>query len=198
MRITAIKQQVKNHSRYSVYIDDTFSFGIGESALIESGIKSGQEITAAELSAFKDSAELDNAYNKTLNLIARRLRSEWEIRQYLQTKKFEPEQIDQVVARLYARQWLDDSAFARMWVENRRSLKSASARRIMQELKAKHVKEEIIRQVLEEDRHEDNAVLQNLIERKRKQTRYQDDQKLMAYLVRQGYNYQDIKNAMCI
>ena len=198
MRITAIKQQVKNHSRYSVFIDDAFSFGLSESALIESGITSGQEITPDELTAFKDSAELDGAYNKALGLISRRLRSEWEIREYLQSKKYDPEQVDQTVTRLYTRQWLNDAAFARMWVENRRLLKSASARRITQELKAKHVKEDIIRGALEEVTNEDSGILKELIERKRKQTRYQDDQKLLAYLVRQGYNYQDIKDAMGI
>jgi hypothetical protein len=56
MRITAIKQQVKDHSRYSVFVDDVFSFGLSESALIDSGIKKGQDITAEELVAYKDTS----------------------------------------------------------------------------------------------------------------------------------------------
>ena len=198
MRITAIKQQVKDHSRYSIFIDEVFSFGLSESALIESGITNGQEITEAELAVFKDNAEIDTAYNKTLGLIARRLRSEWEIRDYLQRKQYDTEHIDQIIARLYKRSWLNDESFARMWVENRRLLKSASARRIMQELKAKHVSDEIIQKVLESDNNEDSEILTSLVERKRKQTRYQDDQKLLAYLVRQGYNYQDVKSALSL
>lgn len=198
MHITAIKQQVKDRGRYSVFVDGHFSFGISESALIESGIANGQEITNVELQQFKDSAEVDKAYNKALGLIARRLRSEWEIREYLGKKNCPIDHIDYIISTLYERNWLNDESFARMWVENRRLLKSASARRITQELKAKHVREDIIQKVLEEDTHDERSVLMELIVRKRKQTRYQDDQKLLAYLVRQGYNYQDIKEALTI
>jgi regulatory protein len=196
MRITAIKQQVKDHSRYSIFIDDVFSFGISETALIESGITKGQEISEDQIAEFKDSAAVDDAYNKTLGLIARRLRSEWEIRDYLKRKHYDIENINLIIARLYKRNWLNDEAFARMWVENRRLLRSASTRRISQELKAKHVSDTIIQKVLEEDSTEDSTILTTLVERKRKQTRYQDDQKLLAYLIRQGYNYQDVKQAI--
>ena len=196
MRITAIKQQVKDQNRYSIFIDDEFSFGMSELSLIESGITKGQELTDVELAKYKDTAELDLAYNKALGLISRRLRSEWEIKDYLHRKKYAPEQIDAVVARLYKRSWLNDEAFARMWVENRRLLKSASARRITQELKAKRVSEDTIRSVLENDSNTDSAILKELIISKRKQSRYQDDQKLLAYLMRQGYNYADVKQHM--
>jgi len=198
MRITAIKQQVKDHSRYSVFVDDVFSFGLSESALIDSGIKKGQDITAEELVAYKDTSLLDIGYNKALGLIARRLRSEWEIREYLKTKEYDPEQIDQIIERLIKRNWLDDSKFATMWAENRRQLKSASHRRIAQELKVKRVSEDIIRSVLDADDHDDISMLGELVVRKRRQTRYQDDQKLLAYLIRQGYNYQDVKQALNI
>jgi len=83
-----------------------------------------------------------------------------------------------------------------MWAENRRQLKSASHRRITQELKVKRVSEDIIRSVLEADDHDDISMLGELVVRKRRQTRYQDDQKLLAYLIRQGYNYQDVKLAL--
>ena len=49
MKITAIKQQVKDQSRYSIYIDGKYSFGLSESALIDSGLRIGTEITAEEL-----------------------------------------------------------------------------------------------------------------------------------------------------
>ena len=196
MHITAIKQQVKDHGRYSVFVDGSFAFGISEAALIESGITNSQEISNVELQQFKNDAEVDKAYNKALSLIARRLRSEWEIREYLSKKNYPIDHVDHIIMRLYKRNWLDDESFARMWVENRRLLKSASARRIAQELKSKHVHEDIIRKVLEEDTHEEKGILSELILRKRKQTRYQDDDKLLAYLVRQGYNYQDIKEAL--
>ena len=196
MKITDIKQQVKSPERYSIFMDGKFSFGLSESALMASTLKVGKEITPGELAELKDTARSDKAYGQALGLIARRKRSEWEIRDYLKRKEYEPELIESLVERLYKSRWLDDAAFAQMWVENRRLLKSTSARRIAQELKAKRVSDDVIAHALAQDETDENDVLRDLVERKQKQTRYQDPQKLMAYLIRQGYNYADVKQAI--
>ncbi len=198
MTITDIKQQVKNQERYSIYIDGKFSFGLSELALMNSGLRVGRELDQAELAELKDTAKSDKAYNQCLGLIARRPRSEWEIREYLKRKEYDPELIDQQVDRLYKSKWLNDLDFARRWVENRRLLKSTSKRRLHQELKMKRVPDSIIQQALEEDDTDETEVLRNLVARKRQQSRYQDAQKLMAYLMRQGYNYGQVKDAMSI
>ena len=196
MKITDIKQQVKSPERYSIFMDGKFSFGLSESALMASTLKVGKEITPGEMAELKDTARSDKAYGQALGLIARRKRSEWEIRDYLKRKEYEPELIESLVERLYKSRWLDDAAFAQMWVENRRLLKSTSARRIAQELKAKRVSDDVIAHALAQDETDENDVLRDLVERKQKQTRYQDPQKLMAYLIRQGYNYADVKQAI--
>lgn len=198
MKITDIKQQVKQQGRYSIFIDGKFSFGLSELALMNSGLRMGRELTAAELAGLKDTAREDKAYNQTLGLIARRPRSEWEIRDYLKRKEYDPELVELTVTRLCQAQWLNDLDFARRWVESRRLLKSTSKRRLQQELKAKRVSDEVIQQVLAEDETDEKSVLKELITRKRKQTRYQDEQKLLAYLMRQGYNYGDVKDALSL
>lgn len=196
VKITDIKQQVKNHERYSIYVDDKFSFGLSELALMNSGLRIGKELTPAELAELKDTAKADKAYNQALGLIARRPRSEWEVRDYYKRKEYDPELIDQLVQRLYASKWLNDEEFARRWVENRRLLKSTSKRRLHQELKAKRVPDAAISKALSEDETDERVVLQELVARKRKQSRYQDDQKLMAYLMRQGFDYGSVKDAV--
>lgn len=196
MKVTDIKQQIKNQERYSIYVDGKFSFGLSELGLMNSGLQVGKQLSPRELSQLKDSARDDKAYGQVLNLIARRPRSEWEVRDYFKRKEYAPEQINRLVQRLYSGQWLNDLEFARRWVENRRLLKSTSQRRLQQELKAKRVSDDVIQQALEEDEADEKQVLADLVARKRKQTRYRDDQKLMAYLMRQGYNYGDVKDAL--
>lgn len=196
MKITDIKQQVKREGRYSIFVDGKFTFGLSEAALMNSGIRIGLELTGEELDGLKDKARSDKAYNQALGQVSRRPRSEWEMRDYLKRKDYEPELVDSTIKRLYAGKWLDDLDFAKRWVENRRLLKSTSKRRLQQELKAKRVSNEIISQALAEDETDETAVLTALVQRKRKQSRYQDDEKLMAYLMRQGYNYADVKTAM--
>jgi regulatory protein len=196
MKVTDIKQQVKREGRYSIFIDGKFSFGLSELALMNSSLRIGKELTAAELDELKDTARHDKAYSQCLGLVARRPRSEWEIRDYLKRKEYDPEFIEQTVQRLQDGGWLNDLDFARRWVESRRLLKSTSKRRLQQELKAKRVADDTIQQVLSEDETDEKAMLAKLVARKRKQSRYQDDQKLMAYLMRQGYNYGDVKDVL--
>ena len=196
MKITAIRQQVKNSSRYSIFIDGKYSFSLSELAVINNEIKLGQELTTAELNKLKEESSFDKAYNRLLDLLTRRPRSEWEIRDYLKRKKEDSATIDKLVAKLSERSLLNDQAFAEAWIENRRLLKTISKRRIVQELKAKRVSDSIIDEVMGNDEVSETAVLKDLIIKKRQQTRYQDDLKLMQYLSRQGFNYGDIKSAL--
>lgn len=196
MKITAIKQQVKDHARYSIFVDNKFSFGLSELGLINSGIKIGQEISEEDLANYIDSAELDKLYGRVLNLLARRPRSEWEIRDYMKRKNVEQEKIDTILNMLSKRGYVDDKEFATRWVENRRLLKSISRRKLVVELKQKRISEDVISEVIAQDETDDLEVLRDEIAKKRHQTRYQEDSKLIAYLARQGYNYGDIKQAL--
>ena len=196
MQVTDIKQQVKRQGRYSIYVDNAYAFSLSENALLDQKIRIGQEVSAEQLRQYKEASKFDKAYNLVLAYVARRPRSEWELRDYFRRKEIEEEAGDRILSRIKNFGYIDDTAFARSWVENRRLLKSVSRRRLMQELRQKHVQDDIIRLVLEEDKTSDRDTLRQLIERKRKQTRYQDETKLMQYLARQGYGYDDIKSAL--
>ena len=196
MKITAIKQQVKRHDRYSIYGDGKYLFSFSEVELLSSGIKVGLELDEVSLSELRDKAVLDKAYDRALNLISHRMRSEWEIRDYLKRKEYEASVHDRVVRKLIDRGYINDAEFAKRWVENRRLLKATSKRRLSQELKQKRVADDIIQSVLAADETDEIEVLRELIGRKRKQTKYQDDLKLMQFLARQGFDYDKIKTAL--
>lgn len=193
MKITDIKQQVKRPDRYSIYIDGKYSFPLGASELLNLRLHINQEYTRTELENLKQKSVLDKAFDQALNLIMRRPRSEWEILEYLKRKEYDSTMSGSVLDMLRERGYVDDADFARRWVDNRRLLKSTSKRRLQQELRAKRVSDDVITQVLADDETDEQQVLRDLIARKRQQTRYQDDIKLTQYLIRQGYNYQDIK-----
>jgi regulatory protein len=196
MKITDIKQQVKRQGRYSIFVDEKYAFSLSENALLEHGIRIGQEVTKEQLHGYKDASKFDKAYNLTLSYVARRQRSEWELHDYFRRKEIDEEAGEIILSRLRNYGYVDDLAFARSWVENRRLLKPVSRRRLMMELRQKHVADSIVRAVLEDDEVSDRDSLAQLVERKRKQSRYQDEQKLMQYLVRQGYSYDDVKTVL--
>lgn len=196
MKITDIKQQVKRENRYSVYVDDKYSFSLSESELLGQGLKVGQQFNKDEFDEVKQTAEADKAYMRALDLLARRQRSIWEMEQYLKKKGYDNNIINKTLNKLSNRQLLDDADFARVWVENRRLLKSVSKRKLQLELQQKRISNKIISNVLAADEANEQDVLVELITKKQRQTRYQDPQKLMAYLMRQGFNYSDVKGSM--
>ncbi len=196
MKITDIQRQVRAAGRYSVFVDGNFVFGLSETGLLESGIKLGQIIDQVELKKLKKLSDTDKLYNQTLGLIARRPRSRKEINDYLARKTDDQQEITQLLNKLSNLQLIDDEDFAQRWVENRRLLKATSQRKLTLELKQKGISDETIKQVLSEDETNEQDVLRRLIIKKRTQSRYKDDQKLIAYLARQGFGYEDIKTVM--
>ncbi len=196
MKITKIEAQVKAKGRYSVFVDEAFAFGISELGLINSGLRVGQDLSREEFSALKQEAKADKVYNQTLALIARRPRSRWEIEDYLRRKDIDQNVADEIVKKLEDKDFINDLDFARRWVESRRLLKPISKRKLELELRTKRVGDHVIREVLAEDEADELEILRQEIAKKRRQSRYQDDGKLMQYLARQGYKYDDIKQAL--
>jgi len=194
MKITAIKQQVKRVGRYSIFVDGKYSFSLSESELLNTKLVPNQEITAGQLEQLKGTAVIDKAFGRALNLVAHRPRSEWELRDYLRRKDHEPETIEAVIAKLDKYGYVNDAAFAKQWVQSRRLLKATSKRRLQQELRQKHIENDIIDATLAEDETDERQVLRELVEKKR--SHYPDDLKLMQYLARQGYGYDDIKTVL--
>jgi len=196
MKITAIKQQVKQQGRYSIFVEGKYSFSLSEAALLNSKIASGQELTPAQVTDYKKLSLDDKLYNQALRYAVMRTRSTWELENYLQRKKADPLLSQQIINKLSNLKLVDDITFARSWVANRRLLKPVSRRRLTQELRAKRVADEIIEAVLLEDDTDEQTSLRELIAKKRRQTKYQDDTKLVQFLARQGFGYDDIKTAL--
>jgi len=196
MKITDIKRQVKRTDRYSIYVDGKYSFALSESELLSQGLKIGQEFSAGELDSIKEDAVIDKGVYRVMDLLSRRPRSLWEIEDYLKRKDYAAEETAKIIQKLDGRGYIDDLEFSRRWIENRRLLKPTSKRKLRMELRQKRIADEIIGNVLDEDETDELSVLKELISKKRRRTRYQDDQKLIAFLARQGFNYGDIKDAM--
>lgn len=195
-KITEIKQQVKRQDRYSIFIDGKYTFSLSENELMQSGIKINKSYSPSELEQLKQTAVLDKAYMRSLDLIMRRQRSEWEVRDYLKRKDYDLDTIEKTVDRLKKASYVHDAKFAESWIRNRRLLKSTSKRKLFTELKQKRVDESVINSALEEDETDEIQILRELVEKKRQQSRYQDDQKLIAFLLRQGFDYEQIKEVL--
>lgn len=205
MKVSKIELQQKNKDRYSIYLNDEYSFSLNSSQLIASKLSVGQELTKEDVKRFQGESEAGKLFDRTIRWFAIRPRSEWEIDEYLKRIRYktapkEPDtKIDlsiEVKNRLKKLGFIDDRDFAKRWVANRRALKHMSKKKLKLELLQKRISKDLVDEVLSGDETSDTDTLKSLIEKKRQLDKYKDNQKLMSYLARQGFNYSDIKQAI--
>ena len=196
MKITAIKAQLRSPDRVSVHVDGKYALSLTQAQLLEQKIFAGKEIDEPRLRELKRESDYGKLLERAINYIMIRPRSVREVRDYLWRKKAEPDISASIVARLETRGYLGDDAFAKSWVRARQLTKPVSKRRLVAELRQKGVANELIEQTLHTETYDEQAALSELVAKKRKQARYQDEQKLMAYLARQGFGYDAIRAAL--
>ena len=197
MKITRIVGQERQKGRYSIFVDDTYSFSLSETTLLESGLAPGRELTKDELKAWKLRSTEDKAYAAVLRYAAVRQRSVGEMVTYLKRKAVSPALAESILNKLTKIGLLDDGAFARSFVASRRLLRPTSKRKLQHLLRAKQVSGETIEQALASDTALERSVLRDLIARKRDLPKYREDKlKFMQYLARQGFTYDDIQSEL--
>ena len=195
MIITKISPAVKTPGRYNVFVDGQFSFSLDETQLVSLGFKKDDEIDQAKLTTLKNESDFGNNYIRAVDLISRRLRSEKELRDYAWRKQWTPDNTDRVIGRLRDRGYLNDERFAEGFVRSRANTRNFSAKRMKVELQKKGIKPEIIATVMAASNdYNESTALNTLIIKKR--NKYDDERKLIAYLARQGFRYDDIKTAL--
>jgi regulatory protein len=194
-KITNIKQAVKNPERVNVFVDGKYEFSLDVTQLLDLKLKVGQEITVEQLSEFKKISEYGKLYQRTLEWVLSRPRSEKETSDYLYKKiyekKLDKEYINQIIEKLEKKKYLNDEAFAKWYVENRFVKKGISKKRLSLELAKKGISREIVERVLKDSGRDEKEEILKIIAKKR--ARYDDD-KLIQYLGRQGFSYELAKD----
>ena len=207
MKVTALKAQARIADRVNVFIDGSFRFSLDASQILQLGIKVGSEYTEAELLDLEAESQYGKLYMRALEYSFVRPRSVREMQDYLYRKTRDtrqkngsikkgvsPEITRRVLGRLQEKGYVDDEKFTHFWVENRNASKGTSVRRLRQELAAKGVDVAIINAALEGGARTDEEEIKKVIQKKAKH--YADEQKLIQYLMRQGFRYDDIRQAL--
>lgn len=201
--ITKLEVQKRNTDRVSVFIDETFAFGVHQDVVVKHGLRTGQALNVEEQRAIIAEEELVRAKQRAFDYLAYKPRTEAEVRRKLRRQDHPEATIDQVIERMYELGYLDDEAYARDYVHNRFSNKGYGPVRIQMELKDRGV-----------DRHIAEAAVQDLFEtadpldaaREKAEKRWprlarEDDprkrkDKLYRYLKRRGYTYDTIRQVI--
>jgi len=207
MKITGISAQTKNNNRVNVMVDGTYRFSLDIFQVADLGIRVGKDYSEDELVELETESQFGKLYARALEYCMMRPHSAKEVRDYLYRKtrdtrtktggikKGVPQELTvRVFDRLVEKGYVNDESFARYWVQNRNVTKGTSRRKLTAELRSKGVEQGIIDKFLQESERSDEDELQKIIAKKRH--RYDDEQKFMQYLARQGFSYDDIKRAL--
>ncbi len=195
MKITSIKQQIKSPERASTFIDGKYSFSLSLNELVAERLKIGQELDEPELKRLKKMSEDGKLRARAMEWVMNRPRSIREFRDYMYRKKADPEMVDKLLDEFTERGYINEESFTN-WLADMRRRGGKSERAIRAELARKGIPRETVDEVLDDDGDE-IVRLRELVAKKQKLPRYRSDpQKLMAYLARQGFNYDDIKTVL--
>ena len=212
MKITNLSTQQRNLNRVNVFVDGIYTFSLDVSQIVSLGVKIGKEYSEQELAELEQESQFGKLYGRALEYCLMRPHSAREVKDYLwrktRTTRYRSKKtgeirerlgvsqalIERVYDKLVEKSYVDDEEFARYWVENRNQTKGMSRRKLEIELRTKGVSSEIIERHIGSSSRNDKDELRKIIVKKRR--RYPDDQKLIQYLARQGFSYDDIKSVL--
>lgn len=195
MKITRIAKMGKD-DKFAIFVDDILALALSGQSVLSSGLVVGMDLSQVEVDKLNQNADSDKIYAQALKYISLRIRSESELAKYLNRKGATKEQANLAIDKLKKLDLINDENYVRAFVHDRMLASPQSRRKITYELRRKQIAEEVIEKSLNNDQLSDKDNLIKLIEIKRRQTKFNDDLKLMQYLVRNGFNYGDVKETL--
>jgi regulatory protein len=187
--VTAMRLQKRNNNRFNVYIDGQFAFGLSD--IVAARLRVGQALSDDDIARLQMQDEVERAYERALNFLSYRPRSEFEVRTNLRKKNVGDEVVKAVVERLTRAGLLNDREFARYWVENRLQFNPRGVRALHHELRAKGVSGSIIADTLAD--LDEEVTARRAAEAGARRLAHLEPRdfrrRLRAYLARRGFSY---------
>ncbi|WML38513.1 recombination regulator RecX [Neobacillus sp. OS1-2] len=199
--ITKITTQQKNKDRFNVFMDygkgEEFAFSVDSDVFIKHQLKKGMELDDFSLLEIQYQDDIRKAYNLAVNYLARRMRAEKEIKDYLLKKEIDEPIIKEVIHRLTAQKYINDEEFALAFVRTLANTTDKGPNVIKMELREKGMEEKILQRALEEFPLEQQIekatkLSKKLLQKYAKESPKIQKQKLENVLIRKGYSFEVI------
>ncbi len=194
-QITALKVQKRNPNRINVYLDGEYAFPVAR--IVGAWLQIGQVLSEEKIASLRAADTKEVAFQRALNFLSYRPRSEAEVQRKLTEAGFDEAVIAETLERLRGANLISDAQFAKDWVENRSTFRPRGRRVLAMELRQKGVADDVIQSALDGTVDEDELAYQAAV---RKARRWADleyaafRERLSAYLLRRGFSYGTIAN----
>lgn len=190
MKITDLKEQVKNAKRVSVYLDGNYYCGLDLITVVKARLKVGDEITKEKLIEIQRDSEMQACMDVALRSLSKSVKTEKDIIKKLESKGFLREIAIETVEKLKGYGYINDKEYSNRYAETYK--KSKGKKLIKLELKQKGVDEKVIDETLSEIEGELETALK-IAEKycKNKEKEVKLMQKCYKYLLSKGFSYED-------
>ncbi|MGJ7918941.1 recombination regulator RecX [Neobacillus sp. LXY-4] len=203
--ISKISVQQKQKDRYNIFIDDgkgeKYAFSVDEDVLIKYQLKKGMELDDFFMTEIFFQDDIRKAYSQAIQYLAIRMRSELEVRRFLEKKGIDLSIINEVIHKLYHHKFINDQEFALAYVRTQVNTSDKGPIVIQQELKEKGIIDPISEIALGEYPYQVQLEKATQLAHKYSQKNTKDStkavkQKLEQMLFRKGYSFDMIQEAI--
>jgi regulatory protein len=133
--VTALERNARRRSRLDVFVDGIIACDISRATAAKRGLRIGSDLRDGGIEALVAEDRSREATETVAAMLARRPRSEREVRRRLEQRKLQPDIVEATVARFREARLLDDEAYARSFTEARDRVSPRGKRLLVQELR---------------------------------------------------------------
>ena len=201
--ITKISIQ-QNGERYNLFLDEEFFCGITEETLIKLGLKKGMQVDEDKLEGILAEESKNRCFSYAIYLLGRQNYFEKVLVDKLKKKEYTEADIDYALNKLKSYNYIDDNRLAESFVRDKKKFSKKGPRYISQALREKGVDYDTIKQAVEENYSEEEAVqnckaigLKKIEYYKKKTTdAYTLRGKMYAFLAQRGFSSEVIRRVL--
>ena len=188
--------------RIKIFIDGEFAFVLYKGELRDYGIRVGQELSNTNFQGIIDVVLPKRCKLRAMNLLQKKDYTEKQLRDKLSEGLYPTDIIDDAIHYVKAYHYLDDERYARDYITYHMPIRSRN--RIIQDLTGKGISKDIFMPIVEELYMEEDSDIEleqirKLLAKKHydpEQADFKEKQKIMAFLMRKGFQMADIRRAM--
>lgn len=205
MIINRISVQRKNRNRYNIFVkkesEESYAFSVSEDVLVKYKLRKGMSLTENLIQEITSEEQLQKVYNKAIRYLSYRMRSEKELRQYIQRQEIAEHHTEEIIDRLKQNRFLDDLDFAEMFVRSRINTSNKGPHFIEKELQEKGIHPSKIKIALgqyteETEREKALKLIQKRLNRSSKHSFQRQLDQSRAALIRNGYSSDVIREVI--
>lgn len=192
-----IEKITKKNNKYKITLDDGKHIYTYDEVILQNGLLYHKYINEKLLKKIYSDTEYYKCYNKALDMISRRLRSEFEMRNYFKKNEIKEDDIESIIDNLKRIGLIDDLNYAKAYTNDRVNIYKDGPYKIRKHLEESNIDKEITCEVINNiNENILNNHIDKIIEKKIKNNKKYPPialkQKIITYLINLGYSKDSI------